>query len=336
MKHLPVFAFLFLVVACQQPGHTPPTISFYYWRTTFSLDDTERVTLRKHHVSCLYLRYCDVALRGGQPAPVSPILFQEPPPDSITIVPVVYIKNEVMLQPGLDVATLAKKVLDYVDQISAGHNLETPELQIDCDWSLKSRDTYFRFLKQLKQQDRRQLSATIRLHQVKYYNTTGLPPVDRSVLMYYNMGRFSAGEASSVYDRATAAPYLTTVSAYPRNLDIALPIFSWGIHLHNNQVVGLVNKTDEATFAADPHFEQKTPPFFEVKENILKLGNYFKQGDRVKIESITADDLRTMADDLAGELPQPPKEIIFYDLDAFNLNHYQHEENILEDVRHTF
>lgn len=336
MKHYSVLALLLCVASCKQPARVPPAISFYYWKTVFSLNNTERAALRKHQVSRLYVRYCDIALRDAQPVPVSPIAFEEAPPDSVTITPVIYIKNEVMLQPALDVAALAKNVLAYVAQINSGHKLHTPELQIDCDWSLKSRDTYFNFLRELRQQTTQTVSATIRLHQVKYHTATGLPPVDRGVLMYYNMGRIGPGDASSVYDRATAAPYLNTVSNYPRDLDIALPMFTWAIHLRNNQVVGLLNKTDHNTFAGDPHFEQKTPHRFEVKENVLKLGKYFKQGDQVKIEAVAADDLRTMAHDLAAELAQPPKEIIFYDLDAFNLDHYQHEKNILEDVRHTF
>jgi hypothetical protein len=336
MRHCTVLVLLLLLAACRPSGHTPPAISFYYWKTTFRLSSTERATLQKHHVSTLYIRYCDVAIRQGQPVPVSPITFQQAPPDSVAIVPVVYIKNEVMLHPNLNLADLAQKLLHYIDQINAGDSIQTRELQIDCDWTLTSRDTYFRFLDQLKQQSAKRLSATIRLHQVKYYGTTGLPPVDRGVLMYYNMGRIGAGAARSVYDRPTAEAYLSTISAYPRPLDVALPIFSWGIHLRGDRVIGLLQKTDEATFAADPHFEQKTPPFFEVKENVLKLGKYFKQGDRVKIEAITAGDLHEMADDLAGELAHPPTEVLFYDLDEFNLNHYSHEKDLLEDVSRIF
>jgi hypothetical protein len=336
MKHSWLLVFFLLFAACRQSDHTPPAVSFYYWKTTFRLSNTERDALQKHSVTTLYVRYCDVAIREGHPVPVSPVTFQDAPPDAVAIVPVVYIKNEVMLHPNLDVADVARKLLRYIDQINTGDSIQTRELQIDCDWTLTSRDTYFRFLDQLKQQGAKRLSATIRLHQVKYYATTGLPPVDRGVLMYYNMGRIGAGQVRSVYDRATAEAYLNTISAYPRPLDVALPIFSWGIHLRDNKVIGLLNKTDEATFATDPHFEQKTPPFFEVKENVIKLGKYFKQGDRVKIEAVTADDLREMADDLAGELAQPPAEILFYDLDEFNLNHYNHEKDLLENVRRAF
>jgi hypothetical protein len=336
MKHYAVLVLLLLLAACRQSNHTPPAISFYYWKTTFRLSAEERTALKKHHVSTLYVRYCDVAIRQGVPVPVSPIVFQDALPDSVAIVPVVYIKNEVMLHPNLDVADLAQKLLRYIDQINAGDSIQNTEIQIDCDWTLTSRDTYFHFLDQLKVQSAKRLSATIRLHQVKYYATTGLPPVDRGVLMYYNMGRIGPYPVRSIYDRPTAEAYLGSIRAYPRPLDVALPIFTWGIHLRNNQVIGLLNKTDETTFANDPHFGQKTPPYFEVKENVLKLGKYFKQGDRVKVETITADDLREMADDLAGELAHPPAEILFYDLDAFNLNHYSHEKDLLEDVSHAF
>jgi hypothetical protein len=237
-----------------------------------------------------------------------------------------------MLDHALDAAALAGKIVAYVAQINSGQSLTTHEIQIDCDWTLKSRDTYFRFLKVLRQHVDA-VSVTIRLHQVKYFAKTGVPPADRRVLMYYNMGHIGPEPVSSVYDRATAEGYLASAPAYPQQLDVALPVFSWGIHLRGGRVVGLLNKADEATFDHDPHFERKTAPFFEVTENVLKLGRYFKRGDRVKIESISAADLREMAADLADKLPQPPAEIIFYDLDAFNLNHYQHEENILEDVR---
>ncbi|MBT1688029.1 hypothetical protein [Dawidia soli] len=336
MKRITVLVLLSMLAACRQPDHAPPAISFYYWKTTFRLPAAERAALQQHRVSTLYVRYCDVALRQGQPVPVSPIVFQEALPRSVAIVPVVYIKNEVMLHPNLDVADIAQKLLHYIDQINADAGIQTGELQIDCDWTLTSRDTYFRFLDQLKRQSAKRLSATIRLHQVKYYATTGLPPVDRGVLMYYNMGRIGPAAARSIYDRPTAQAYLGSIHAYPRPLDVALPLFTWAIHLRDDKVIGLLNKTDRDTFANDPHFEQKTPPFFEVKENVLKLGKYFKQGDRVKVEAITADDLREMADDLSGELAQPPAQILFYDLDASNLNHYNHEKDLLEDVSRSF
>jgi len=333
MKHYAVLLVLFLAFACKrQPAHIPPAISFYYWKTTFALAKQEREALQHYNVKRLYVRYCDVVLKQGEAVPESPIVFRERLPNDVLVVPVIFIRNQVMLDKNLDPEALAQKIVRYIADINAGQALTTSEVQIDCDWSLKSRDTYFKFLTQLRRLCGI-ISVTVRLHQVKYFAKTGVPPADRRVLMYYNMGHIGPEAASSVYDRTTAESYLAEAPAYPQQLNVALPIFSWGIHLRDNRVIGLLNKADDAAFDHDPHFARKTAPFFEVTENVLKLGKYFKRGDRVKIESITAGDLREMAEDLAGKLPQAPAEIVFYDLDAFNLNHFHDEEDILEDVR---
>ena len=92
-------------------------------------------------------------------------------------------------------------------------------------------------LEAFKKEYRYQLSATIRLHQVKYREETGVPPVDYGVLMYYNMGHISAMGANSIYDRSTALRYLGKLREYPLPLDIALPMFAWGVHSADGQVL---------------------------------------------------------------------------------------------------
>ena len=79
------------------------------------------------------------------------------------------------------------------------------------------------------------LSATIRLHQVKYYKQAGIPPVDRGMLMFYNMGKLNALTAeNSIYNSNDAAGYIETVDDYPLKLDLALPAFSWAVHFRNS------------------------------------------------------------------------------------------------------
>lgn len=334
MRYGAVLIFLFLCLGCKHEARVLPSVSFYYWRTTFALGEAERKALHDCGVTRLYVRYCDVALKQGKAVPVAPVVFQDEVPDAVGIVPVVYIRNEVMLDRELDPAALAKQIIAYIEQINTSRGITSSEIQIDCDWTLASRDAYFSFLNALRQPGDYTVSVTIRLHQVKYFARTGVPPADRRVLMYYNMGHIDGEVTSSVYDRATALDYLDHAGAYPHVLEVALPVFTWGIHLRDNRVIGLLNKTDESAFLGDRHFDRKTEPFFEVTENVLKMGRYFKRGDRVKIETVRADDLREMADDLADKLPYAPREIIFYDLDAFNLNHY--DEAILETVRGAF
>jgi hypothetical protein len=70
--------------------------------------------------------------------------------------------------------------------------------------------------------------------------------------------------------------------------------------------------------------------FFEVKKSNYKNGFFYEGGDRLKIEAISAEDLKMMGEELSENLANTPKEIIFYDLDEFNLKIY--EKNIFEQV----
>ncbi len=330
-----LLALCLILPACTTPEDgSKPAVSFYYWRTVFKLTPNERYTLEQNGVSKLYVRYFDVALQKGQPVPLSAITFDEQPGD-LHIIPVVYIRNEVMLQPALDIDDLVDKVLSYIRQINTRHNIAYDEIQLDCDWTLNSKEVYFKFIDLLKAKSYKKLSATIRLHQVKYFRNTGVPAVDRGVLMYYNMGRIAPDSSNSIYERATAQLYTASLRSYPLPLDIALPVFSWGIHVRNNTVIGLLNKVDETNFQEDDHFEMRQPPFFEVKDNIVKMGYYFEKGDRIKIESVKPDDLEEMIEDLSKAMTRQPGELIFYDLDNFNLKHYQHENQFFQKISRT-
>jgi len=329
-----LFTLCLILSACTQRENGHAATSFYYWRTVFKLTPNEKYALEQNQVTKLYVRYFDVALQNGQPVPMSAIAFDESPRDQ-HVIPVVYIRNEVMLQPALNVEDLVDKVLSYINQINTRHHIRYDEIQIDCDWTLNSKETYFKFIDLFKKASRKKLSATIRLHQVKYFRNTGVPAVDRGVLMYYNMGRIAPDSSNSIYERETAQLYTESLKSYPLPLDIALPVFAWGIHIRNNTVIGLLNKVDETNFEDDEHFEMRQPPFFEVKDDIIKLGYYFEKGDRIKIESIRPDDLKEMIGDLSEAMTQQPGELIFYDLDNFNLKHYQHEKQFFQKISRT-
>lgn len=324
---------VFQLASCAQPK---PSVSFYYWKTVFNLSPEERAVLKANHVKRLYVRYFDVELSEGKAMPRSPVGFASKP-EGWELVPVIYVKNEVMLSNTLDIADLASKVMTLVGSINAHEGLAAPsEIQVDCDWSLDSKETYFKFIEALRAAGVKTISATIRLHQVKYVKSTGVPPVDRAVLMFYNMGHIAADSSNSIYERTTAARYTQNLHDYPLTLDVALPMFSWGLHIRGNKVIGLLTKVDDNVFLRDPNFKMKAAPFFEVTHNVLKLDHYFEQGDRIKIETVTTTDLSEMASDLSGELPATPGEIIFYDLDNFNLKHYRHEDDFYEKISSAF
>ena len=311
-----------------------PKVSFYYWRTNFKLSNPEKEALQYNHVTRLYIRYFDIELNKVHEAvPLSPISFSENP-ESFEIVPVVYIKNEIWVNGKNDPAQLAEKVFDYINQINKKRNISIKEIQIDCDWTLNSRDNFLQFIDDLKKNSGLEISTTIRLHQIKYPKKTGIPAANTATLMYYNMSVISSDHKNSVYDRETARRYIQSLYYYPVNLKLALPIFSWAVQSRDAAVINLCNKFHQNEIRNDSNFVHLEGNLWRVLHSNIKSGYYFKENDHLKFESVQSADLVEMVDDLKQNFKNKPTEIIFYDLDEFNLKHY--DKNIFQKICHRF
>lgn len=319
MKKWLTILIFFIVLSCSKPEPIP--VSFYYWRTSFQLTDLEKEYINELKVNKLYIRYFDVALNNSEPVPVTSIVFNEKI-QKIEIVPVIYIKNEVFLQ-NTDTKDLAQKIYNYIAQINNKNGFRTNEIQFDCDWSLKSKQNYFQFLADFKKLHP-ELSATIRLHQIKYPEKAGIPDVDKGVLMYYNMGVISSGDNNSIYDRSVAQRYIKSLQNYSLPLNIALPVFSWGVHIRDNKVVNLIGGLSNNDLQKHP-FEKVSENRYRVIEDFIYQGRYLAKNDVVKIEEPSAEQLKEMMKDLKNHLKKKPNEIIFYDLNEKNVTKYEKE-----------
>lgn len=308
-----------------------PIIAFYYWKTNFSLSSLEKETLQGNDVQKIYIRYFDIDLhpKTNEPFPLSPIHFSALPSVK-TIVPVVYIKNKVMLKANFDSKKLAQQTYDFVNLINSKNNLSCQEIQIDCDWTLQSKTNYLQFIEDFKRISDKKLSATIRLHQVKYFEKTKIPNVDSAVLMYYNMGKIAVNSLNSIYDQSIASRYLKSLKKYPLALDFALPIYSWGIHISDGKVIGLRSKMTVSDLQLDSNFTLEESNSFRVNRSNYRKGTFYKKGDILKIEAVSGADLKEMARDLKENSAAMPKEIIFYDLDELNIKNY--EKTIFKQV----
>ncbi|TDD99857.1 hypothetical protein [Flavobacterium cellulosilyticum] len=334
MKNSLFFCVLFiLLTSCHQ--QEKPMIAFYYWKTIFKLAPSEKKILDDNQVKKLYIRYFDINWNAKQKQafPQSPIRFAENP-TNFTIVPVVYIKNKVFLNKDLNILDLAQKTNNFIEQINTKNQIDCQEIQIDCDWTLSSRDNYLKFIDCFKKISKKKLSATIRLHQIKYFQKTKIPNVDKGVLMYYNMGKIASDSLHSIYDRTIAKRYLTSLKKYPLPLSIALPIYSWAVHIRDAKVIGLINKTNSLNFENNPNFKLANKNWIKVTKSNYKSGTYYKKGDLLKLERISKNDLLEMANDLEDNLAKTPIEIIFYDLDEFNIKNY--EKDLFEKVTARF
>jgi hypothetical protein len=323
LRLLILFFAAYCLNACEK-DKAPKTMSFYYWRTRFSLDSLEQNTVRDNDVHTLYLRYFDVDWpeTDSAPMPITTLQF-DTLPASFTIIPVILLRNRVFqkLDSGM-IDSFVTRIAGLVSHISTSIHATPREIQFDCDWTETTKDTYFRFLRQYHAASNLLVSCTIRLHHVKYPDRTGIPPVDHGVLMFYNMGIIDAGTGNSIYDRNIAHRYTPSLRSYPLQLDLALPIFSWGLQVRNGKVIQLLDKMDAAAFEKDTNFVRNGSKGFAAKHAGFRGGYYFQENDAVKIESVSKDDLLEIVNEVNRHSNHRIRNVIFYDLDSQDLQRY--------------
>ena len=327
--------FYFLIVAfsllnltsCKNEVGSFDSVNFYYWRTVYSFNNYEKHYIEQSKIDRIFVRFFDVEwnsqLNSG--VPTAKITFT----DSLflnKIVPVVYIKNNVFANlDSSQIDSLAIKTSSLVNGIlysinQNGHN----EIQFDCDWTESTKDKFFLFLEKVKALNpEREIVSTVRLHQIKFKERMGVPPGDRAVLMYYNMGKIACDSSNSILDNSIGEQYLENLNDYPLELTWALPSFSWGIHCVNNQPNHLLNKSAVEDYSSNDMFSRKAEGVFMVEKNGFFQGQYLFAGDFVKIESPTIADLNLALKMLNKYSDSQPSSVVFFDLDSINISRYE-------------
>lgn len=232
-----------LLAACHQskPTAMQDMNAVYYWRTDLRLDSVERDFLAKHNIRKVYCRYFDVVMNSEKegPVPNATITFSDTLPEGVELVPTVYITENCMHQKHKG---LAEKLVRRIQQMNETNDIHgVREIQIDCDYTAKSRQTFYEFLKEVREKWKGMLSATIRLHQLQM----APPPVDYGVLMVYNTGdpqRFM--ERNPILDLRDVKPYLRWLDDYALPLAAAYPVFSWQRTIHNVEVTHTVSSDE--------------------------------------------------------------------------------------------
>ena len=209
--------------------------SVYYWRTDLRLDSAEKAFLSQYNIKKVYCRYFDVVMNDGasEPSPNATITFSDTLPEGIEIIPTIYITEDCMHKPYKD---LAKKIVDRILQMNETNDIKNVrEIQIDCDYTSKSRTTYYKFLEEIRHHlsTAYYLSTTIRLHQL----SMPAPPVDYGVLMVYNTGDPRKWEERNpILDYRDVYPYLSRLDKYPLPLATAYPVYQWIRNIQNVRV----------------------------------------------------------------------------------------------------
>jgi hypothetical protein len=324
LLHLPTALALLLVAACGRDRPKPET-AFYHWQTSLAPTPYERNYLRETGCNVLYVKYFDVAWEDGQAVPLAILQTDTSSINGLEIVPTVFITNEVfskMPQSGLP--ELATKILHKINALQTGK--APSEIQFDCDWSPSTREAYFAFLRLARQQlgnKKPLISATIRLHQARYPDKTGVPPVDRGMLMCYNMGDVEdGGTPNSILQLDVLRSYLNGMKTYPLPLDVALPTFAWGVLYRFGNLAQLFNDLRAEEMADSTRFERLSEYEFRVKRNTYLQGHYVYEDDHIRLEEVAPDTLLAASDLLRARLPNEPRRVAFFHLDESLLRHY--------------
>jgi len=304
--------------------------SFYFWKTVYELNPVEKRYFDSLGCKKLYVRIMDVDGGDNGPVPVSPISFKEAIPNEVQLVPVVFIVNEVLkMQNNKQLDDLAAKIVYYVKgKVEQSGKMGVDELQIDCDWTRTTRDKYFYLLQRIRANTylkNKQISATLRLHQLKNQKSSGVPPVNRVMLMCYNMGNLRKyGTQNSILEQDELEKYLgDNLTRYPMPIDVGLPIFSWAVVFRQKQYIGIAKKLQRDTLDNKTLFKANGNSLYTLLNDMPSLG--LKRGDEVRWENIPMEKLQAAASYIEQYISSDTVNIIYFHLDQQTLKHYTHE-----------
>jgi hypothetical protein len=299
---------------------------FYYWKSdSGNLTPTELDVMRSAGVTKLYVKFFEVKTdEDFGPIPYAKSLLSingGGDYGQAQVIPTVFIKNEVFLNTSAsDLDTLASNVAYLVNKYQNerfNSNQRSSEIQIDCDWTPRTKENYFTFLKSIKKRSGNTISCTLRLYPYKYRSTMGVPPADKVMLMCYNLTSPLDNHQNSIQNNNELEAYLKNGEPYPLHLDIALPLFSSILVYRNGEFSGMITTSQDIK----EYTREVKPMWYEVQKDIELTDLLLRKGDHIKIEAVTAADTRRTISLLRKHVDLgDTTTVTFFHLDDKNIN----------------
>lgn len=298
--------FIFLLSSCNKDKEV--IRSFCYWKTNLNFRNESDSLIKKMNVKHMYVRFFDVAWskNDNEPVPVANIQSINLGKSKLELTPSIFITNEVFLNTNKkQLDSLAIRIVRRVEDIAENKvynrtdkafypEVNFKDILIDCDWSPKSKDNYFYLLEQIKKnRPSIKISATIRLWQYKYATKAGTPPVDKGLLMCYNITKPNDFKTENSIGTSTELGQYITHNKYKLKLDITLPLYSWAVIFRGNQYKGILSDYDKLINDSVKLREESSNKYV-LKEDILIGKNYLRNGDIIRIEKISDEELDKM------------------------------------------
>ena len=312
-----VCCLVLLAAGCRKDkgvGTSQPSRAIYHWKTTYNPTPWEQEFLKEHKIGRIYLHLFDVDVVQEGVAPVATLRLMQPLPEDIEVVPTVFVSHGALdaISDDYRLSTydIAHNIYDRVCAMMRCHGLEFSEVQIDCDGGQKSAWTTMDlvyFLCQRAHEDSVKVSTTLRLSLLT--KKKNIPTCDQYVLMMYNTGRLQSREThNSILDYKDVEPYighmtrgwLDTLAKEGRQIDIAYPLYGWGVAFHPSGT-----------------FSHLVPP-----DQLPEVA-----GDTLRVEWAQVSDIQRVQKALEGRvLPRHKRSTVLFHLDSANLARYSFEE----------
>lgn len=311
--------------------------AFYHWKSVLQISPFELATLDSLQVNRLYVKYFDVGWNDAtaKPEPVAKLrVLNFNLPEKFIVVPTVFITNECIQKlDSSQTELLAANINRLIQQLTDTYGLHTAkEIQIDCDWTVATQKNYFALFQKIKDHWKKKaimVSATIRLHQVKFMYKTGVPPADKGLLMCYNMGNLkNLATGNSILETAELEKYTGNLSSYPLPLDVALPLFEWKVLFRDNVYDGLLQNLDDS-FLNAASIRKNNEQYIFLNDTSIN-GYTFKKNDVLRKEESNYTEIMKAASLISKRLKNTSLTLSLYHLDSLILKKYKVNE--LENI----
>jgi hypothetical protein len=326
--------FLFLFNCKNREPRTINTAVFH-WKSQLNISDFEQSYCPQIKANTLYLRLFDVDFNAINkfPEPIGELnLIKNKPINFDKIIPTIFITNRTLINiHNNKIDSLSTLIFNKIAKDTEGvvFDNKIDEILIDCDWTETTKDKFFHLIRQLKTLTNKRITTTIRLHQIKFREKTGVPPADRGVLMAYNTSDLADPKTiNSILNSEVLKSYITHLKTYPLDLDVALPIFSWGIVKRDGQAVQLISNFSKDFLVKNGEntegvlFQEKSSTEIEIFKSGYFNGIYLYADDVIKIEEVRLNDLQMAATILSQHIRNQQVMVSFFSLDSVNLKRY--------------
>lgn len=325
------FIILFLFNSCSK-SETVVERGMYYWESkASSFSEKEIEIVNTSNISKIYLKLFEVEYDEELGAlPISKTNIYWPSDfDSINVIPCVYIQNSVFAKMDkYELEDFVENILHLITKMMQERlhiSAKPKEIQIDCDWTPSTKENYFQFLKSLGEKTSSKISCTLRLYPYKYHEKMGVPPVDRVMLMCYNLLSPKNNDSkNSIFDLNEFEKYTDIKVNYPLPMDYALPKYSWNICYENKTFKGVIHGPQKSL---QPHLKRMNSLWSVLQKDTVINDIYLRKGYRIKTETVSQKTLKKLIDQLKKNSSfNDTITVSFFQLDEEEFNNTSHEE----------